>query len=173
MHAGQPITAKVIPSNATNQKITWRSSDTSIATVSSTGNTSAYVEKKNWGEVTIYATITDNGKTYEDSCKFVLAEDKYLYGDITGDGKITISDLTTSNSIINKIDNSGYEPTEDEIRTLDLDGDGDIDADDRDLLNQKLTGTISSFPVETMLNKIIIESPPTTTEFFKGESVST
>ncbi len=173
MHAGQPITAKVIPSNATNQKVTWRSSDPSIATVTSTGNTSAYVEKKNWGEVTIYATITDNGKTYEDSCKFVLAEDKYLYGDITGDGKLSIADLSSCNTIIQKINNSGYQPTLEEIRTLDLDGDEDIDADDLDLLNKGILGEIDKFPVETMLNKIIIESPPITTEYFKGDSVST
>lgn len=173
MHTGQPITAKVIPSNATNQKVTWRSSDSSIATVTSTGNTSAYVEKKNWGEVTIYATITDNGKTYEDSCKFVLAEDKYLYGDITGDGKLSIADLSSCNTIIQKINNSGYQPTLEEIRTLDLDGDEDIDADDLDLLNKGILGEIDKFPVETMLNKIIIESSPTTTEYFKGESVST
>lgn len=50
------LTASVSPSNASNTSITWKSSNTSVATVSSTG----YVNIVGLGECTITATSDDN-----------------------------------------------------------------------------------------------------------------
>lgn len=50
------LTASVSPSNASNTSVTWRSSNTSVATVSSTG----YVNIVGLGECTITATSDDN-----------------------------------------------------------------------------------------------------------------
>ena len=52
------VTAKVIPTNATNKTVTWRSDDAGIATVTSDGK----VTGKKPGKATIIAT-THNGKT--------------------------------------------------------------------------------------------------------------
>lgn len=61
------LTAKVTPSNADNKKVTWKSSNTNVATVNSNGLVTV---KKNTGgkKVTITATATDGSKvkgTYE------------------------------------------------------------------------------------------------------------
>lgn len=50
------LTASISPSNASNTSVTWKSSNTSVATVSSTG----YVNIVGLGECTITATSEDN-----------------------------------------------------------------------------------------------------------------
>lgn len=53
------LTATVIPDNATNKNVTWKSSNTSVATVSADGTVTA----KNAGTATITVTTVDGGKT--------------------------------------------------------------------------------------------------------------
>lgn len=60
LHEGktETLTAKISPSNANNKTLTWRSSDTKIATVDKNGKVAA-VSK---GKATITATATDGSK---------------------------------------------------------------------------------------------------------------
>ena len=53
------LTAKVSPDNATNKKVSWKSSDPTIATVDSNGTVKGLKE----GKVTITVTTEDGGKT--------------------------------------------------------------------------------------------------------------
>ncbi|MBP5280874.1 MAG: Ig-like domain-containing protein [Lachnospiraceae bacterium] len=53
------LTATIAPSNATNQSVTWSSSNTSVATVSSSG----LVTAKKGGNATITVTTADGNKT--------------------------------------------------------------------------------------------------------------
>lgn len=53
------LTATVTPDNATNKNVTWKSSNTSVATVSADGTVTA----KNAGTATITVTTADGGKT--------------------------------------------------------------------------------------------------------------
>ncbi len=54
------VTAKVLPTNATNKKLTWRSADTSIAKVEYSGNgDKVTVKAVKAGETKILATVTD------------------------------------------------------------------------------------------------------------------
>ena len=55
----EALSATVSPSNATNQAVTWTSSDTSVATVSTSGRVSAVAE----GSATITVTTSDGGFT--------------------------------------------------------------------------------------------------------------
>ncbi len=57
--SSQQLVAKVYPSNATLQHVTWSSSDESIATVSQDG----VVTAQSRGNTTIYAESADHGKT--------------------------------------------------------------------------------------------------------------
>jgi uncharacterized protein YjdB len=54
-----PLTATVLPSNATNKNVSWSSSNTSVATVSSTGN--VYLNSP--GNAIITVTTSDGGHT--------------------------------------------------------------------------------------------------------------
>lgn len=63
------LTAKITPANATNKKVTWTSSDSSIAAVSSSGT----VLGKSAGTVTIFAR-TENGKTA--NCRLTVKYDQ-------------------------------------------------------------------------------------------------
>lgn len=53
------LTATVTPNNATNKKVTWKSSNTAVATVDATG----YVTAKSEGTATITVTTVDGNKT--------------------------------------------------------------------------------------------------------------
>ena len=63
------LTAMVCPTNATNKRLTWRSSRTSVATVTSSG----YVYAKSAGTATIYATAQD-GSGIRDCCTVVVKQ---------------------------------------------------------------------------------------------------
>jgi len=54
----QKLTAMVSPTNATNKKVTWKSSNTKVATVDSNGKVTA----KGAGKVTLTATAADGSK---------------------------------------------------------------------------------------------------------------
>ena len=55
-----PLTCTVLPNNAYNKKVTWTSSNSAVATVSSTDDTKAIVQIKGLGTVDITATSVDN-----------------------------------------------------------------------------------------------------------------
>lgn len=86
------LTATITPDNATNKNITWKSSDDSIATVSSTGKITA----KKVGIAEITAT-SSNGKvsTIKISVKEEMKEEKEPVKDIT-----VVSTATTGKSNI-------------------------------------------------------------------------
>jgi len=65
------LTATVEPSNATNKNVTWSSSNTSVATVSSSG----LVTGKSAGTATITATTEDGG--YMATCEITVTEEVF------------------------------------------------------------------------------------------------
>lgn len=64
----QQLTATVIPTNATNKAVTWKSSNDSLATVSSTGLVTCLAA----GNVTITVTTTDGGYSATCAVKVVV-----------------------------------------------------------------------------------------------------
>ena len=65
------LTETVLPSNATDKSVSWSSSNTSVATVSSTGLVTAVSA----GSATITVTTTDGGKT--DTCAVTVTAPSY------------------------------------------------------------------------------------------------
>jgi len=55
----EPLTATIAPANATNKNVTWKSSNTAVATVSNNGTVTGVAA----GSATIIVATQDNGKT--------------------------------------------------------------------------------------------------------------
>lgn len=85
------LTATITPSNATDKSITWKSSDESIATVTSNGEIIA----KNSGTVSITA-YTSNGKT--STVKINVKEEPKQENNTATKTTSAISNSTTTNS---------------------------------------------------------------------------
>ena len=64
--ANETLTATVAPANATNKKVTWKSSNAAVATVDANGKVTAVKA----GEATITVTTEDGGKTA--TCKVTV-----------------------------------------------------------------------------------------------------
>ncbi len=79
----QQLTATVVPTNATNQNVTWTSSDNSIATVGTNG----LITGVSAGTATITATTDDGGFTA--TC-VVTVENTSGISNISKDGRFTI-----------------------------------------------------------------------------------
>lgn len=91
------LTAKVAPDNASNKSVTWKSSDTSIATVDN-----GVVKGIKVGTATITATTVDQGKTA--TCKITVK------ADLSGDTKTKLKDKS-GNQVYYKSDGKYYEAT--------------------------------------------------------------
>jgi len=83
----QQLTATVLPSNATNQNVTWESNDNSIATVDSDGLVTAVAE----GSAIIIVTTVDGGYTAYSEITVVVATDPDI--SVTG---VTVSPTTAT-----------------------------------------------------------------------------
>ncbi|MGC4038461.1 MAG: Ig-like domain-containing protein [Chitinophagaceae bacterium] len=76
----QQLTATIAPSNATNQAVTWSSSNTAIATVSATGLVTAVAA----GTATITVTTQDGAKTA--TATITVTQSTPVTGSLTGTG---------------------------------------------------------------------------------------
>ena len=84
------LTSTVLPQDSAFQDVTWKSSDTNIATVDNEGNVTA----KGRGTCKITATTTD-GTNLSASCS-ITSNITYIRGDITRDGKVDMEDVYTA-----------------------------------------------------------------------------
>ena len=89
------VTATVKPDDATNKKVTYKSSNETIATVTSSG----IVKGIKAGEVTITATTEDGGKTA--SCKITVKEEET---NTPGEDNQGNTDKETEAPVINKVE---------------------------------------------------------------------
>ncbi len=79
----QPI---FTPFNTTEKSLSWRSSNTAVAVVNTSGRVTAVAE----GNAVITATTA--GGRLEASCRITVENDGVIYGDVNGDGIISVVD---------------------------------------------------------------------------------
>jgi len=89
--ASATLTASLVPSNATNQDLTWATSDSAIAALSSTAGPRVMVTSYSLGTATVTATTADGSLSA--SCKVVVnfAKDTYAFKPVRvgGGGQVT------------------------------------------------------------------------------------
>ena len=144
------LTPNITPSNATNKKVTWKSSNPSVATIDANGNVKGIKE----GTVTITLT-SENGKTSSKIIKIVaknsseqcdLTKIKATYGDINKDGKVDTLDATTLEHHLAGW--SGYELDCQAKANADVNADGKVDEIDIVILKRYLEHWYNSLPVK-------------------------
>lgn len=91
------------------------------------------------------------------------------YGDLDGDGKVTVNDL----AVISQAINGKIKLKADEKKRADLNGDGRVTKADKELINQFILKTITEFPVENQLASITITKEPVKTAYTVGEKLDT
>jgi uncharacterized protein YjdB len=106
----QQLTATVLPANATNKTVTWSSSNTSVATVSTTG----LVTAKAAGTATITVTTADGSK--KATCAITVTSS-------TGSG-ISVDDITANPTTVGSLFQS-FEITVTNLRVRDETGIGE------------------------------------------------
>ena len=128
MGGSKRVLAKVIPENAENKLIRFTSENENIAKVRQDGT----ITGVNEGTTTITVTCGMVSKTIK------VSVNKYLKGDIDGDGEITTSDLSYGLKRL-----TGTPITEDEIKRGDVTDDGEYTTADLSKLLRYLTGVIN------------------------------
>ena len=91
--ATSTLTETILPIVTSNKAVTWASSNSNIATVDTNGKVTAVSQ----GTANITATTTDGTNLSADCLITVYPEQGTTggSGDINGDGKISIADVTT------------------------------------------------------------------------------
>jgi len=140
------------------QNVSWLSSDTDIATVSSTG----LVTSVSNGVCKIYAIAN--------SQRIASIDVKVLhYGDIDSNGEISATDAAELCKVLN--DKENLTGIKKEI--FDLDGSGEVDNNDLTYLTNCLLGDLSKFPIEERLRGIFIVKMPNKVRYITGEKLDT
>ena len=125
---------KILPENTANKNVTWKSSDTSIATVSLT---TGVINAVSNGTCKITATTTD-GTNLSASCN-ITSNVEYQKGDVNRDGKVNVSDvLYTMNKYMKGI------LTDEEKEIAEVTGDGRVNMNDVYRILAYAMGKISS-----------------------------
>jgi len=127
----------ITPDTATDQGVTWTTSNKTIATVSRNGEVTAL----NIGSAVITATTNDGSFTSEITVKVSSTAE---VGDLNNDGDVDAGDalliLRSSVGLIKLSEAQAY--------VADVNGDGDIDAGDAVMILRYDAGLIDSFPAE-------------------------
>jgi hypothetical protein len=140
------LNAAVIPGNATNKRVSWRSSNPAVAGVDESGTVSPLAP----GEAVITASAVDGG--YSAACRVEVRPPKVTmntsppvaYGDLNSDGKIDVSDaILLLRSIVGLV-----QLTPAQEQCADVNEDGVVNVADAIAILRHIVGLVDQFPVE-------------------------
>ena len=138
LYASVTLKPVFTPADATDQTLTWESSNKAVATVSRTGEVTAI----GLGSAVITATSNDGGHEASITVNVALAAG---YGDVSNDGAVDAADaLRVLQASV------GLRTLTDIQREVaDVNGDNFVDAADAILILRYAAGLIDAFPVES------------------------
>lgn len=156
------LKADITPNTIQDVDVIWSSSNSDVVNVDDDG----VMTRTGYGYSTI-SVCTYDGE-FVDTFLVKVNGFGFVYGDISFDGKVTITDMAEVVSIVN-----GNRPvTEEDLLVLDLNGDGKITQEDEDLINSYVLKEIQFFPVESMVYDISVSQLPDKTKYTIGEPAS-
>lgn len=156
------LKADITPNTIQDVDVIWSSSNSDVVKVDDDG----VMTRTGYGYSTI-SVCTYDGE-FVDTFPVKINGFGFVYGDISFDGKVTITDMAEVVSIVN-----GNRPvTEEDLLVLDLNGDGKITQEDEDLINSYVLKDIQFFPVESMVHDISVSQLPDKTKYTIGEPAS-
>lgn len=156
------LRANVQPDTALNKKVVWKSSDTSVIKIDDAGNIQSI--SNGFSLITV---CTEDGN-YIHSVPIKVNSLGIIYGDISGDGAITVTDVA---ELVNYIYSNDRELSDIQKKVMDLDGNGIVDSYDQELSINYLLDVNYIFPVESMINNISINQLPYKTQYSVGEKI--
>ena len=156
------LKADITPNTIQDVDVIWSSSNSDVVKVDDDG----VMTRTGYGYSTV-SVCTYDGE-FVDTFLVKVNGFGFVYGDISFDGKVTITDMAEVVSIVN-----GNRPvTEEDLLVLDLNGDGKITQEDEDLINSYVLKEIQFFPVESMVHDISVSQLPDKTKYTIGEPAS-
>lgn len=156
------LKANVEPDNALNKKVTWKSSDLDVIKIDNNGNIQCV------GNGFSLITVCTQDGSYIDSIPIKINSLGIIYGDVSGDGAITVTDVA---ELVNYIHSNDRELSDIQKKVMDLDGNGIVDSYDQELSINYLLDVNYIFPVESMINNISINQLPYKTQYNVGEKI--
>lgn len=138
LYASVTLKPVFTPADATDQTVTWESSNKAVATVSRTGEVTAI----GLGTATITATSNDGG--YQATITVTVALTAG-YGDVNNDGTVDAADAL----IVLQASVGLRALTDVQLEVADVNDDGFVDAADAILILRYNAGLIDTFPVES------------------------
>ena len=155
------LSATVLPETALNKNITWKSSNPEVIKITDDGT----ITQIGYG-FSLITVCTEDGN-YIDSLPIKINGFGITYGDLSGDGRVTVTDAAEFLKYIGKDKKT---PTPEQKKIMDLDGNGILDDEDTQLVVYYLLGEYI-FPVESIVNNVSINSLPDKTHYYTGEDI--
>lgn len=131
------LSAQITPGDATNKRITWTSSDETVAVVDKTGHVTGISE----GNAIISATTADGNIVR--TCNVKVTNN--LMGDLNADGSVNSTDLVLMKRYIMGIVTDL--PADDDIYVSDVNSDKSVDSTDLTILKRYILKIINEFPI--------------------------
>lgn len=156
------LKANVEPDTALNRNVVWKSSNSDVIKIDNDGNI------QNIGNGFSLITVCTEDGNYIDSVPIKVNSLGIIYGDVSGDGSITVTDVA---EVVKYVSSDNKELSDTQKKIMDLDGNGVVDEYDQELIVDYILNVNYIFPVESMINNVSINQLPYKLLYTIGEKI--